>query len=445
LEQISISKQKRVHAKYKNQSGLHFVFYHALRFAKTKRLWHKGALPLLCNSLCTERDTNKMIKRIQKLLCCFLLIGATALSGAHSVAAQSTSQKESNAESVAAISMIPTNLQASAVTDMLPPSLAEEVLAPEELQGLMLYPGGMPFGVKFYTDGVTVVGFCDVESANGKVNPAQKAGLKAKDMILKVNGETLSGASQLTELIENCGGNELTLLCRRGKTEMEIKLTPAYCPAESRYKTGIWVRDSGAGIGTVTFIMPETGAFAGLGHGICDVDTGELVAMKRGSVADVTISSVVRGEAGAPGELKGYFNAGKVGALLGNSACGVWGMFTELPEVSCEPMPIAMRDEIHEGDAYIMCTLDSNKIEEYDIKISNINHDAGGSKCFTVTVTDPDLLAVSGGIVQGMSGSPIIQDGKIVGAVTHVLINDPTTGYGIFLENMLVNMPLMAR
>ena len=309
---------------------------------------------------------------------------------------------------------------------------------------LTLYPGGMPFGVKFYTEGVTVVGFCDVDTKNGKVNPAQKAGLKQKDMILKVNGESLSGASQLTELIESSGGNQLTLLCRRGKNEFEVKLTPAFCPAESRYKTGIWVRDSGAGIGTVTFIIPDSGAFAGLGHGICDADTGELVPMKRGSVSDVTISSVVKGEAGAPGELKGYFNAGKVGALLGNSSCGVWGMFTEVPESSCEPMPIGLRGDVEEGDAYILCTLDSNKIEQYDVRISNINRDAKGSKCFTVTVTDPDLLAVSGGIVQGMSGSPIIQDGKIIGAVTHVLINDPTTGYGIFLENMLtaVNLPV---
>ena len=160
---------------------------------------------------------------------------------------------------------------------------------------------------------------------------------------------------------------------------------------------------------------------------------------------DVTISSVARGAAGAPGELKGFFNAGKVGALLGNSNSGVWGVYTELPELDCEPMQVGLRQELCEGDAYILSTLDNNKIERYDVRISNINRDAKGSKCFTLTVTDPDLLAVSGGIVQGMSGSPIIQNGKLVGAVTHVLINDPTTGYGIFLENMLVNMPVLAR
>jgi stage IV sporulation protein B len=384
-----------------------------------------------------------------KLLCCFLLM--LAVSATTPITGQSTPQKEYNANSVAAFAMtkstsgaIPTALT-SVLTAVRAP-INEPRLSPEALTELEVYPGGMPFGVKFYTEGVSVVGFCDVETQNGKANPASSAGLKPKDVILKVNGETLSGASQLTELIENSGGNALVLHCKRGATEFDVTLTPAYCPAEARYKTGIWVRDSGAGIGTVTFIIPDTGAFAGLGHGICDADTGELIAMKRGTVSDVTISSVVRGAAGAPGELKGYFNAGKVGALLGNSSCGVWGVFSEMPEVECEPMQVCLRDEIEEGDAYILSTLDNNKICQYDVKISNINRDATGSKCFTVNITDPDLLALSGGIVQGMSGSPIIQNGKLVGAVTHVLINDPTTGYGIFIENMLNVVPFpMAR
>ena len=317
-------------------------------------------------------------------------------------------------------------------------------LSPEALRDLSVYPGGMPFGVKFYTDGVTVVGFCDVETEQGKINPASIAGLKPKDMILKVNGEALMSASDLTDRIEASNGNELHLVCRRAGREFETRLKPVYCPGESRYKTGIWVRDSGAGIGTVTFILPDTGTFAGLGHGICDSDTGALVPMRRGSVSDVTISAVVKGRAGDPGELKGYFNAGKVGSLLGNSNCGVWGMFAKVPELHGEPLPVGLRNDIKEGDAYILCTLDSNTIGKYSVKISNINRDATGSKCYTVTVTDPKLLSVTGGIVQGMSGSPIIQDGKLVGAVTHVLINDPTTGYGIFIENMLnaAQMPM---
>lgn len=395
-------------------------------------------------------------KCVWKLLCCLLLMTAAMMACLPEPAAQVAHVKEElsmwNLPAQPAFRAmtdtdsdpaVPTARTVSLSTNLTLSDTA--AFSPQELDGLMLYPGGMPFGVKFMTEGVTVVGFCDVELNGTKVNPATTAGLKLRDVILKVNGEPLTGASALTDKIEKCNGQELILLCRRNREEIEIHLTPVYSAAESRYKTGIWVRDSGAGIGTVTFILPETGAFAGLGHGICDADTGELISMRRGTVSDVTISSVVRGAAGAPGELKGYFNPGKVGSLLGNTACGVWGVFSEIPECSAEPLPVGLRGEVQEGGAYILCTLDSNKLEKYDIQISNINRDATGSKCFTVKVTDPDLLAVSGGIVQGMSGSPIIQDGKIVGAVTHVLINDPTVGYGIFLENMLVNMPALAR
>ena len=395
-------------------------------------------------------------KCVWKLLCCLLLMTAATLACVPAAAPQRADVKDDmlmwNLPARPAFramtepdsgAVVPTARTVNLASPTLLPDIA--AMTPQELDGLMLYPGGMPFGVKFMTEGVTVVGFCDVELNGSKGNPATAAGLKLRDVILKVNGEPLAGASQLTEKIENCNGQELILLCRRNREEVEIRLTPVYSPAESRYKTGIWVRDSGAGIGTVTFILPDTGAFAGLGHGICDADTGELIAMRRGTVADVTISSVVKGAAGTPGELKGYFNPGKVGSLLGNTACGVWGVFSEIPECSSEPLPVGLRGDVQEGDAYILCTLDSNKMEKYDIQITNINRDATGSKCFTVKVTDPDLLAASGGIVQGMSGSPIIQDGKLVGAVTHVLINDPAVGYGIFLENMLVNMPILAR
>lgn len=365
-----------------------------------------------------------------------------------SAVGQSIQQEERNAESAQTVVMsstTPVFAMTALRTALLEPVLTGASLTPEDLRDLTLYAGGMPFGVRFFTEGVTVVGFGEVDGKEGRVNPGESAGLRQKDVILKVDGEELAGAADLTERIERSGGKALTLHCRRGRQEFDASITPIYCPAESRYKTGVWVRDSGAGIGTVTFIIPDSGAFAGLGHGICDADTGELVAMKRGSVSDVTISSVVRGEAGKPGELKGYFNAGKVGSLLGNSHCGVWGVFSEMPEMSGEPIPVALHDEVVEGDAYILSTLDQNRVERYDIQISNINRDAKGSKCFTVKVTDPDLLAASGGIVQGMSGSPIFQNGKIVGAVTHVMINDPTTGYGIFVENMLVNLPLLAR
>lgn len=323
--------------------------------------------------------------------------------------------------------------------------LTDSPLSAEDLRDLTLTPGGMPFGVRFLTEGVTVVGFCDVDHDGAKVNPASRAGLKMGDVILRVNGEPLEDAVSLTERIENSNGAELTLSCRRGKNEFETKLKPVWSNAEERYKTGIWVRDSGAGIGTVTFLLPETGAFAGLGHGICDAETGEPLAIRRGSVSDVTISSVVKGTPGTPGELKGYFNAGKAGALLGNTLCGVWGVYSDVPQPTSEPVHVALRDEVTEGEATILCTLANNTTGSYTVRLSAIDRDAQGPKCFTVTVTDPRLLEQTGGIVQGMSGSPILQNGKLVGAVTHVLVNDPTTGYGIFLENMLARMPVVAR
>ena len=308
-----------------------------------------------------------------------------------------------------------------------------------------LYPGGVPFGIKFATDGIMIVGFCEVDSQAGSKNPAQEAGLKTNDMIKKIDGVTLSSASDLTRIVEESGGRALSVEYTRSGKSYKTKLTPVLSQTEGKYKTGAYVRDGGAGIGTVTFIDPENFSFGGLGHGICDGVSGELVAMTRGSVVDVTISGVIRGEAGKPGEIKGYFCSGKTGSLLSNTDCGVYGVFVEAPKVTaCEPLPVGLKGELREGKAYIYCTLDTNKVEKYEVEISAIDKTAKGNKCFTVKVTDKALLAKTGGIVQGMSGSPIIQNGKLVGAVTHVLINDPTTGYGIFIENMLnaAQMPM---
>ena len=313
-----------------------------------------------------------------------------------------------------------------------------------------VYVGGMPFGVKFYTEGILVVGFCDVDTQAGAINPAKSAGLRERDIITRVNGQTPADATVLTTAVEASEGKPITLTVKRenskkfdadGRTmELTLSVTPAFSVSENRYKTGMWVRDSGAGIGTVTFVIPGTNAFAGLGHGICDGDTGELVAMRRGQVTNVTISGVDRGEVGAPGAIKGYFSPGKTGSLLGNTECGVFGVLTSLPASANRLLPVGHRQEVREGDATILCTLDDGKIGEYTVKITSVDAGAKGSKCFGITVTDPALIAKTGGIVQGMSGSPVIQNGKLVGAVTHVMINDPTAGYGIFIDNMLARM-----
>lgn len=303
---------------------------------------------------------------------------------------------------------------------------------------LKLYAGGIPFGVKFMTDGIIITGICEIKTQNGKTAPAHDAGLRQNDIILKVNGETLNDAAQLSELAEKSNGATLEIVFLRDGKQATARLTPAYCIEEGKYKTGMYVRDSGAGIGTVTYIVPETLAFGGLGHGICDGDTGKLIPMQRGSVVGVTINGVVKGLSGTPGEVRGYFSSGKTGTLLSNTEHGVFGAFASLPSgLIGEPISVGTQKELKTGKAYILSTLDGTSPQEYEIEISEIRLGSTSNKCFTVKVTDSALLEKSGGIVQGMSGSPIIQNGKLVGAVTHVLVNDPTTGYGIFIENML--------
>ena len=303
----------------------------------------------------------------------------------------------------------------------------------------MLYVGGIPFGVRFFTDGILVVDYCDVKSEGSLRNPAREAGVRPGDCILKINEEKPQTAADLAAAIEKSNG-ALTLTLRRETREESVTLTPCRCDEDGRLRTGLWVRDSGAGIGTVTYVT-EQNTFAGLGHGICDGRTGGLIPIARGSVMGVTIGGVTRGAPGAPGELRGHFSAGKLGTLCQNTVCGVYGAFAERPALHAGKLPIAFRDEVKNGAATIWCTLDDNVAREYRVELSAIRHDAKGNKCFTVKVKDAALLDRTGGIVQGMSGSPIIQDGKLVGAVTHVLIGDPTTGYGIFIENMLANLP----
>ena len=311
-------------------------------------------------------------------------------------------------------------------------------LTKSELRSLRLYPGGTPFGVKFMTEGVLVVGFCDVDTSSGRVNPSSNAGLSVGDRIISLNGKRISGSAELSQIVESSAGNSISIVYRRGGSEHTATLTPAYSVSEGCYKTGAYVKDNGAGIGTVTYILPNSLEFGGLGHGICEGDGGKLVPISRGSVVNVGIDGVEKGECGNPGELRGHFKSGKSGSLLQNTDCGVFGVLATLPEgLPSEPLYLGLREDVKEGRAYIWSTLEGCTPKKYEIEISNIDRSATAGKCFTVKVTDKSLIATSGGIVQGMSGSPIIQNGKLIGAVTHVMINDPTTGYGIFIENML--------
>ena len=306
-----------------------------------------------------------------------------------------------------------------------------------DIEGRKVYAGGFPFGVKMYTEGLLIIGFADVNCSGGSVAPAKDAGMQLNDIIIRANDTELDSAEEFIEIIENSNGEAVTLMYLRDNVKHECKIRPSISEDDGKYKTGMWLRDSTAGIGTVTFVVPETGAFAGLGHGICDSETGTLIPLARGTTSGVSISGIKKGRSGSPGELQGSFNGEKTGSLLSNTDNGVFGIFLKDKISSCEVLPIGSRYDIKDGDAYILCTLDDNKIGRYSISVSEIHRDSKGNKNFIVTVTDKKLIEKTGGIVQGMSGSPIIQDGKLVGAVTHVLVNDPTKGYGIFIENML--------
>jgi len=304
-----------------------------------------------------------------------------------------------------------------------------------------LYVGGTPFGVRYFTDGILVVGYCDVTCGGKAKNPARDAGIKPGDCITEIEGRAPESVADLSQTIQQANGHALTLTVRREGKNQTVTLSPCTCDSDGRYRTGLWVRDSGAGIGTVTYVLENGKDFGGLGHGICDGASGCLVPISRGSVMGVAIGGVQKGAVGAPGELKGHFTAGKTGALYANTVCGVYGVLAERPRDTAGLLPIGHREELREGAATCWCTLDEGAPKEYEIKISDIHRAARDNKCFTVTVTDKALIEKTGGIVQGMSGSPIVQDGRIVGAITHVLIGDPTTGYGIFIENMLENSP----
>ncbi len=304
-----------------------------------------------------------------------------------------------------------------------------------DLSKIELYPGGMPFGVKIQTKGLQVVKFIDGNS------PAKDAGIKLGDIIIKVNNIEISSIEDFTRQIDKCGKNGVNITVLRDDKEYNFKVVPIFSQDEGKYKTGIWIKDSTSGIGTVTFINPENNAFGGLGHGICDSINGKVIPLSHGSVLDVKINGVLKGQIGQAGELRGTFNTKKIGTLAENSSCGVFGLLSSTLKSPEEKMKLCLKEELDEGDAYIWCTLGDEKPQKYSVQISNINISNNSTKNFKVTITDKRLLDRSGGIVQGMSGSPIIQNGKLVGAVTHVLINDPTEGYGIFIENMLSAMP----
>lgn len=296
---------------------------------------------------------------------------------------------------------------------------------------------GTPFGIKMYTDGVLVVGMSAVDTAGGVCNPAKEAGIRVGDVILSIDGESVSTTDDVAEHIESCGGATLHLCVRRHNLEFEVQFTPAKSVNENQYKAGMWVRDSSAGIGTLTFYDASTGVFAGLGHAVCDVDTGEALPISTGEIVPARIFAVNRGVVGQAGQLRGSFEAGTLGTLQANVETGVYGTLSHTPN-AVQTVPVAMKQQVKTGKAQVLTTIDGTTPQYYDIQIVQVQYnDSSPTRNMVIEITDERLLSVTGGIVQGMSGSPIVQDGRLVGAVTHVFVNDPTQGFAIFAENML--------
>ncbi len=309
---------------------------------------------------------------------------------------------------------------------------------------LKVIPSGNTIGVKLYVQGVLVVGKSDVVGTDGKIyKPVNESNIKQGDRIIKVNDVEINNSTQLIEYISNYQTSELKIeYIREGKNYIET-ITPILSNEDGKYRLGIWVKDGAIGIGTQTFYEPISKTFGAIGHGITDIDTGELLEINDGDLLQAKVIDITKGKRTIPGELKGMFDENtKLGKVLLNSKKGIYGKYDEIQTIDKykDGIYIADRNEVKVGNATILCNID-NEIKEYNISIEKIYKvDNNANKNIVIKIIDEDLINKTGGIVQGMSGSPIIQDNKLIGAVTHVFLNDPTRGYAVFIDNMIENI-----
>ena len=320
-------------------------------------------------------------------------------------------------------------------------SKALTTLRKEKRKDIEVYPGGISIGVKINNKGALVVGYSDISTHEGlSESPGKVAGIELGDIIEEVNGENIETCSDLISKVKTCRNDEMTVKILRGNSELTKKIS--LIKEDNEYKIGLWVRDSTAGIGTLTFYDKDSKTFGALGHPITDGDTNVSFNIKSGTLIISSVLSIKKGERGNPGEIKGLFinENESIGNIEKNTNSGIYGdASVELinPNFN-KAMTVAYRDEIKEGHAQIITTVEDGGAKAYDIEILKLlPQDEPGSKSMIIKIVDPVLLEKTGGIVQGMSGSPIIQNGKIIGAVTHVLINKPDVGYGIYIEWML--------
>ena len=298
-----------------------------------------------------------------------------------------------------------------------------------------VFVSGEAFGIKLYTDGVIVVGTKDVELDDKTVNPAKEAGICVGDVIISINGINVYSSDDVIDAINNNNGLDYRIKVKRDGRYKNFTLKPVYSNKEGCYKAGMWVRDSTAGIGTVTFYNKQSGMFAALGHQINDVDTNEIMPLLEGEAVGATVTGVQSGSKNTAGSLCCRFEDYTVGRLMENTSCGVYGSYTSVSDKTKE-YTVAAAQEVKKGSAQIISTVDGNSPQTYDIEIVKVNYKGNGEKDIVFKVKDDKLIEKTGGIVQGMSGSPIIQNNKLVGAVTHVIVDNPKKGYGIFAQTM---------
>lgn len=299
-------------------------------------------------------------------------------------------------------------------------------------------PLGRAVGIKLFAQGVLVVGLSDITTDQGLASPARACGLQEGDVITHINDAQVSSIEEVQTILQDLEGQEMELTVLRDEESQEVTTRAAQCSTDVAYKLGAWIRDSMAGIGTLTFVDPETGLFGTLGHGINDVDTAVLMKLQSGAITPASVAGVVKGVNGRPGELRGAFSSSQdLGTLYANTESGVFGHLQDPGTFTGTPVPVATAEEVHTGQATILANVAGTEVEEYTVEILKVYSNTSDTRDLMLRVTDPRLLEKTGGIVQGMSGSPILQDGKLVGAVTHVLIDHADRGYGILAQNML--------
>ncbi|AZN40638.1 SpoIVB peptidase [Paenibacillus albus] len=310
---------------------------------------------------------------------------------------------------------------------------------------LRVIPGGQTIGVKVKSAGIMVVGHHQVVDAKGtKVSPGEQAKLQLGDLIVRINGKYVNEVHKVAEMAEVAGDTKqpLHLTVKRGSRLFETKLLPVFDSEDRAWRLGLYIRDSAAGVGTLTFYAPDQGVYGALGHVITDMDTQTPIEVGEGQILQSNVTSINKSQNGEPGEKRAQFvkESKVLGNIERNTSFGIFGKMKELPSHSYndQSVPVAFAEEVKEGPAQLLTVVNGQKVERFNVEIVHVTkQQSPATKGMVIKITDRRLLEQTGGIVQGMSGSPIIQDGKLIGAVTHVFVNDPTSGYGCFIEWML--------